>query len=99
MSSRFASGHVMAYGAPSMPDDMWPLPLERPLTPRVAPIGPPILAPAYTPEQIVSLLMQRLQPALDELHARLDKIERRLPLDDAERKQLDAIRTALGAKP
>ena len=87
----------MAYGAPSTPhDDMWPPhPLVRPMTP----IGPPILAPAYTPEQIVSLLMQRLQPALDELHARLDSIERRLPLTDDERKQLDAVRAALGGKP
>lgn len=91
------------YGAPPPADDMWPPhPLVRPMVPQVTPIGPPILAPAYTPEQIVSLLMQRLQPALDELHARLDKIENRLPLADDERVQLEAIRAAvrgIGAKP
>ena len=98
MSRRFQSGHVMMYGAPT-PDDMWPQPGWPQPGPQITPVGPPILAPAYTPEQIVSLLMQRLQPALDELHARLDSIERRLPLTDDERKQLDAVRAALGAKP
>lgn len=85
----------MMYGAPSPPiDEPWqPAPPVMPQGPWVVPAAE--LRPQVSPEQLVSLLMQRLQPALDELHARLDSIEKRLPLSDGERQQLDAVRAAL----
>jgi hypothetical protein len=38
--------------------------------------------------------MQRLEPALAEIHDRLDKIERRLPVTSEDREELDRARKA-----